>query len=841
MRVTFLEAGNGLRLTKKYLGNGTVVPYPHVKEVTSHEYQIPSSEQGLLHLERLLRQHSKAGDCMLKGPLKSQIENQSRAGKSDRQAYADLLVLDLDGVRLPECPVRSSHFTAADLQLLAERVISLLPAPMQQTSYIAQASASLGMKGDRISLHLFMMLEVPIPPRTLKLWMQHLNYSVPVFRDQLELSVNGQSLKYPVDPSVADNSKLIFIAPPEFPADQSVQNPFTDDNDRIVLVSRARHAVDLAALMANISPEQTFEEGQALKDKLREDLGVKKKAAKIQTLTVDHERVEVLTNPDRMSITIVDTHGMPFIRCNVNGGDSGAYFFNLRRPTYMYNFKGEPIFEIEKADPDFYLTIFDLFDDELTKHGKAAFPIVLRDFYTDMYYNGLFDPNLNQFSDDYPLTPTSKASITSFMLSHGRPEPDYIPDARVIFDPSSDTPAVDLSTIPYQINMYRRTKYQLNPLNPAMALELGTAIHLKGLTPRIYTLLHHVLGNGDEEFERFINWLAYIYQTRKKAGTAWVFGGTHGTGKGLFYSKVLRPLFGPDHVPMRALQNIEEQFNLYMRNALFLIVDEFHMASTSSGISRIADKLKNQITEETLTIRAMRSNQHEVPNYTNFIFLTNRPDAVKIENGDRRYNIPPRQETKLIDAHPDLVAEIDKIEEELPAFAGVLATFKVDVRLVRTCVDNSAKAHMRSVTMSLFEEFCAALREGNLQFFTELLDIDVGSVANMSEVSTVQRIIKSWVATADDPFAVIPLEHLRMVYHVQTEGAKRMSQPEFGKALARNGIEAQRKRPPKQSREQSAVRGVVVDWQLSEIDARRIIKTYFDASDHRLLAAGQQN
>ena len=59
---------------------------------------------------------------------------------------------------------------------------------------------------------------------------------------------------------------------------------------------------------------------------------------------------------------------------------------------------------------------------------------------------------------------------------------------------------------------------------------------------------------------------------------------------------------------MKALQNIEEH-QLYMRTALFLIVDEFHMSSVSQGTIKIADKLKNQITENTTTIRAMRSNR----------------------------------------------------------------------------------------------------------------------------------------------------------------------------------------------------------------------------------------
>jgi len=45
---------------------------------------------------------------------------------------------------------------------------------------------------------------------------------------------------------------------------------------------------------------------------------------------------------------------------------------------------------------------------------------------------------------------------------------------------------------------------------------------------------------------------------------------------------------------MRSLENIEEQFNLYMRTALFLVVDEFRMADSGS-VGKMADKLKHQL------------------------------------------------------------------------------------------------------------------------------------------------------------------------------------------------------------------------------------------------------
>jgi hypothetical protein len=216
-----------------------------------------------------------------------------------------------------------------------------------------------------------------------------------------------------------------------------------------------------------------------------------------------------------------------------------------------------------------------------------------------------------------------------------------------------------------------------------------------------------------------------------------------------------------------------------MRQALFLVVDEFHMASANSGTMKIADKLKNAITENTMTIRAMRSNQVELPNYTNFIFLTNRMDAVKIEEGDRRYNIAPRQEQKLEHVYPEVIDGIDDISTELHKFAALLRNYKVNKQLVRTPIANNAKAQMAQVTMSVMEEFFAAVRHGNLSFFLDILDISLTNVLQGQEITTAQRFVKQWVAESQWPYSIIPLEHLRVVYGVLTDD--RLSQREFQK------------------------------------------------------------
>ena len=835
MRITFLEATNGLPLSKHYSKVSGFKPYPHVKAVTSHKYNLSVDADGLQTFENLIREHGAKGHCLLKGNLKRDLVDESRAGQTNRAELTNLLVLDIDGIRLPKAVNTGDKLSSTDVTFLANQIVAELPIELRDISYVAQASARLGLKGDKISMHIFMLLSVAMPAKSVKLWLQDCNFESDVFSEQMELSVNGQSLKYPLDTSVADNSKIIFVSPPSF--ESTRLDPFDSDDDRIVKVDRGQPTLDLASLMSDISPQRCHEKAQKHKDTLRDAAGFSKRQTKIRVATIDNQTEEVLSNPDKMAIAIVDETSFPYIRCNINGGDSGAYYFNMSKPTYMYNFKDEPLFEIEKADKDFYVSIFERYEERLEEVGHAIKPIVLRDYSTDTFFNGVYDPNTKQFTKEYPLTPVSKMNIEDFFMNHGKVPPDFIPDGRVIFDPTSNEEAINFNKVPYYVNTYQRSDYVRNAQTPQTPLEIGHGQRIQDTCPLIHTIIYHILGNGDEEYERFINWLAYIYQTRKKTGVSWVLTGTQGTGKGIFYSKILRGLFGTPHVPMKFLQSMEEQFNLYMRDSLFLVVDEFHMASASSSAGKMADKLKNQITEPTITIRGMRSNQVEVESYTNYLFLTNRVDAVNIETGDRRYNIAPKQEEKLLDKFPGIAKQLDsgKLEKELYEFAGLMQTYKVDAHLAKTAINNLAKEQMRNVSMSVFEEFCQALKEGKLSYFTDILDINTATVLHSNEIEAAQRLVKSWIATATDPFAVIPMEHLRTVFHVQTEQNPRLSQREFTKRMSRNGIETERKRPFGSGKETNQIRGVVTTWQSNDLELKRLQESYFTEQDRKLL------
>jgi hypothetical protein len=471
LQITFLEATNGLPLSKHYSKVSGFKPYPHVKAVTSHKYKLSVDADGLQTFENLIREHGAKGHCLLKGNLKRDLVDESRAGQTNRTELTNLLVLDIDGIRLPKSTNSGDKLSSTDVTFLANQIVAELPIELRDVSYVAQASASLGLKGDKISMHIFMLLSVAMPAKSVKLWLQDCNFESDVFNEQMELSVNGQSLKYPLDTSVADNSKIIFIAPPSF--ESTRLDPFDSDDDRIVKVDRGQPTLDLASLMSDISPQRCHEKAQKHKDTLRDAAGFSKRQTKIRVATIDNQTEEVLSNPDKMAIAIVDETSFPYIRCNINGGDSGAYYFNMSKPTYMYNFKDEPLFEIEKADKDFYVSIFERYEERLEEVGHAVKPVVLRDYSTDTFFNGVYDPNTKQFAKEYPLTPVAKNNIEDFFMNHGKVPPDFIPDGRVIFDPTSNEEAINFNQVPYYVNTYQRSDYVRNAQTPQVPLEIG--------------------------------------------------------------------------------------------------------------------------------------------------------------------------------------------------------------------------------------------------------------------------------------------------------------------------------------------------------------------------------
>lgn len=787
MQFTLTSLKGHKRASKTVKADGSTESYPLIKNFTSAEIEVDVS-QDLSEFEDAIRRVSNDGACLLKGGLDAPLKKESRAGRTNKDESTRWVVVDIDGYKMPGADM-SFPITEAKLQRMSEAIIKELPPCFQNTSYVAQASSSLGTKGDRVSMHLYFALKTPVDPLMLKRYIRHLNMTLPAFCSTTRLTASGHALQFQLDPTVAINTKLIYVAPPVYK--NSVHDPFADPKDRITTVNYPDHLLDLSK-DPNIHEDgaQTSKLVRARIKVLRDDAGLPDTKMKLVSFIHDGTPSHYIANPQHIAVQVVDAE-LPYVRCNVNNGDSGAYYVDIRAPKLMRNFKDEQFFDLSVANPTVYHQIIEQFGGDAEKHRTGTRPIVFRDQVTDKHYAGLFDSDANAFDEGYPLSAIGLMNVKDMMLSYGEAPPEVVPQGDLFFDPTSNEPKINVDRAPYYVNTYAPPKIHASP--PMFAeLDIDTFAKMQVRCPNIYRLLDHVCGNDPESMGRFLNWLSHIHQTRTKTGTAWVFSGTQGTGKGVLMYKVIRPIFGDAYAPVETLQSLDEKYNETLEPAIICNVDEFRMKD-SKGKNTLANTLKNAITEPTIKIRKMHNAGVEKPNYTNFIFFSNSRDAIQLEAGDRRYNVATPQETPILDVWPSAFAPDALFGPEIAAFSGMLHHFKVDKLLVTKPMVNEAKKDMMAASRDFFDEFCEAVREGDLQFFQPILDISLNDSSTASKVIDAQNIVRRWARdVADGERLLIGKEEMRTLYNTMSEKNFDIQQREFGKKTDGFGLKVGR-------------------------------------------------
>lgn len=147
-----------------------------------------------------------------------------------------------------------------------------------------------------------------------------------------------------------------------------------------------------------------------------------------------------------------------------------------------------------------------------------------------------------------------------------------------------------------------------------------------------------------QALEWFEKWLAYPiqYPGAKLLTSAVLYGVHKGTGK-TFVAYLMGDIYGTNFVEIEN-DDLKNVFNHWAVNRQFVYADEI-----TGGEARVdADKLKRIITRETVTINQKFVPQYSLPDVTNFLISSNHPDAVFLEDGDRRYFVhevvgPPNQ------------------------------------------------------------------------------------------------------------------------------------------------------------------------------------------------------
>lgn len=717
MQLTFLQAE--VPLTKKFelLADGTVEKhsYPFVKNFSSVYEEVETPQE----FADSLRKHANANHCLLKGNVLKPLKDESRSGSTDSQAPTEWVVFDVDGM---------------DNIVSAEQFVKkVLPNEFQNTTYVVQHSASAGISGDGFRAHIFFLLSRPYSVAQIKQWLQYRNLTDSRLVDQLALSKNAITLRYPLDITVNQNDKLIYIAPPTC---SGFDDPLSE---RIVVVEsevdrvRFDFPAPSSAELRHLVTENV--------NTLRVAIGLRRKEIK---LLRDRKTGMEYLDPKSLDVTCtvtgIKTNSAGLIQLNIDGGDSWAYYYNPKNPRYLYNFKGEPTVLLKEFIPDYYNEV--IVRDRKEKQSALPQPFTFRDHITDCFYAGIKDPSGKVLSFDQ----ISKQNIEDFFIEFGMAPPDPLPTWERIFDPT-------------KYLQYDADNKVYNDWQPTVYME--HAVPIASVPPTIDKVLRHVTAGDQESYDRFLNWLAFIYQNRTKSGTAWVLHGCPGTGKGVLFNSVIRPIFGVRHCVTKLIGDLRSNFNAYMETAIFVNVDETRAGDAGGEAIRVMNAVKNWITEPVMSIEAKHQNQRMSQSFVNFIFTTNDLAALPLQEGDRRFNVAPRQETPIRLSSVEIE---ELIPSELQDFAGFLLCYETVEEDVRMPLLNEAKEELRRATQTSIDAFCRALREGDLEYFIEGTDEPSDLY---QEKERFKQSVEQWIKDAQlDKSSIIKTADLRDAFNV---------------------------------------------------------------------------
>lgn len=186
----------------------------------------------------------------------------------------------------------------------------------------------------------------------------------------------------------------------------------------------------------------------------------------------------------------------------------------------------------------------------------------------------------------------------------------------VAFRPKGPRPIVDLGEGMTGFNTWIPTKVQPINGNP-------------------YRFVHWIrrLCDTKEEARLLLFWLAHLIQyPNRKIKFAVVLVGKQGTGKSLL-GRTMAKLIGPTNFGTVTTSHLKGDFNPYMDSRVLNVFEE---AMDFERLS-IGNKLKDLITEPTVTINDKYLRAFELENYVHFLFLTNHANALMLTADDRRY------------------------------------------------------------------------------------------------------------------------------------------------------------------------------------------------------------
>ncbi len=708
MDLTFLFASMPLVKTiRKEDGIVTKTAYPNAYNFTSETLTVKDAA-GLCDV---IKAHAENphGPCLLSGPLLFPLINQSRAGSTNSNDSKQLLTFDLDDAKFNH-PDEFMHTIG-----------------LADVSYTVQYSASHGLKKS-LSCHLFVILDRKIPAQKLKTYLMWLNLKNEALKNNITLSAAGHALHYPVDITVVQNDKLLYIANPKF---VGMKDPWSEP--RIQFVKRTHDTLSHTRIA-----EHPLDALKKQAKELRNTLRVAQGMAPINTRPVMQGEHMILKGVGEVTITgMKEDRGFRYF--NINGGDSWGYYHALGNFELIHSFKGEESMLTKEIMPEYYAEQTRERDNQNTTPTEDGdMVLAFRNKFTAEYHCLTYS---NKKLEIIPAK--NKEQLTDFMASNGVALPSFVPIWEMKYDPRSSV-VID------------HDRHIINTFVPSIYMDKANQV--EGNWPNIQLFLESAIGKG-EVYDYFLNWLAVIFQHRIKTQTAQVWHGIQGTGKGKVISLILQPLLGKQNVPSIMASSLDEDFNAIMERALIVFVDEIE-ADMFTNAPKLESKLRRWITDPTIDIRRMRTDMYTIDSYMNLIFASNKSKPVAIPTFDRRTNVGQFQHKRFLPTD----AQHDGIAAELPAFAHFLQHHEADISYARQILDTEDRREIQRVSLTSVDSLALGLLNGDF----EVLASAMPDERIMNESGIIDPVASSFVhivkRCATEPDSRLTRDELAVIF-----------------------------------------------------------------------------
>lgn len=191
-----------------------------------------------------------------------------------------------------------------------------------------------------------------------------------------------------------------------------------------------------------------------------------------------------------------------------------------------------------------------------------------------------------------------------------------------------------------------------------------------------------------------------VQQPAEKIHFALLIRGEQGSGKSAI-GELMRRIIGDRNVVKPSNDEVTGRFTVWQEGAQLAIIEEL----MTLGRLEVANRLKPVVTEPTLRIEEKYGTPYSIPNHLNLLCFTNHRDALRIENGDRRWLVvfsPAKSRDQ--DYYDRLFERIASVDGP----AGVkhwLGQRQIDLNPKGRAPQTAAKEEMRRLSMGEVEEW----------------------------------------------------------------------------------------------------------------------------------------